>query len=161
MAVFPQQAGGRLQETFWAGTILPVVGENGAVSGFYNRGIDITSETVKGRRSNTLYSIASPSSEQDDSIWEHVFRSLRGNMQDLPMAFAYSADDELVSCKLILQQSIGLPPDGHCLVPPELDVFDGSTGLPPLYRKVRALHQPLVLRKTDGTLPNDLMKDFI
>lgn len=130
MAVFPQQADGRLQETFWTGTILPITGENGQVSGFYNGAIDITSETVKGRRSNTLYSIASPSSEKDDPIWGHVFRSLRGNMQDFPIAFAYSADDELVSCKLVLQQSFGLPPNGHCLVPSEVDIFDGSIGFP-------------------------------
>jgi hypothetical protein len=160
LSVFPQQADGRLEETFWTGSMLPVTGDTGQVSGFYNRAIDITNETVKARRSNTLYSIASPLSETDDSIWDHVFRALQENKQDFPMAFAYSADDEPVTCKLKLQQSFGLPPNGHQLVRTELDIFEGSTGFQPLYRKVRASHQALVLRKADGSLPNDLLKGF-
>lgn len=160
LSMFPQQADGRLEETFWTGSMLPVTGDSGQVNGFYNRAIDITNETVKGRRSNTLYSIASPSSEADESIWEHVFRALRENKQDFPMAFAYSADDEPVTCKLRLQQSFGLPPNGHQLVPTDLDIFESSTGFRPFYRKVRALHTALVLRKADGSLPNDLLNGF-
>jgi hypothetical protein len=160
MAVFPQQADGRLEETFWMGCMLPITGEFGSASGFYNRAIDTTRETVNNRRSSTLYSLASPSREKGDSIWKHIFRSLRENEHDFPMAFAYSADDELVTCKLTLQQSFGLPPDGHQLVPIEVDIFEGFMGFQPLYRKVRDLHEVLVLRKADGSMSTDLLKGF-
>lgn len=160
MALFPQQADGRLEETFWMGSMLPITGEFGSASGFYNRAVETTKETVNSRRSSTLYSIASPSREKGDSIWKHIFRSLRENEYDFPMAFAYSADDELVTCKLTLQQSYGLPSDGHQLVPVEVDIFEGFMGFQRLYRKARESHQVLVLRRADGSLPNGLLKGF-
>lgn len=160
MSIFPQQADGRLEETSWTGSMLPITGDTGHVSGFYNRAVETTRDTVNGRRSSTLHSISSPSSEKGDTIWKHIFRSLRENEQDFPMAFAYSADEELVACKLTLQQSFGLPPNGHHLVPTQLDIFEGTTGFQPLYRKVRNLHEALVLRKADGSLPNDMLKGF-
>lgn len=160
MTVYPQSQNGRYEETFWTGSILPIVDESGKISGFYNRAIEVTNERVRERRSNTLYEIAAAPDDKAGSIWNHVFRALRRNEQDFPMAFAYSAEENAAECKLTLQQSFGLPDEGHPLVPEHLDIHNPSGGFSAFYRKVRTSNQPLVLRIGDDTLSKDMLDGF-
>ncbi|RVX71736.1 hypothetical protein B0A52_03920 [Exophiala mesophila] len=160
MTVYPPRQNGRYEETFWTGSILPIVDESGKISGFYNRAIEVTNERVRERRSNTLYEIAAAPDDKTISIWDHVFRALRHNEQDFPMAFAYSAEDTPAECKLTLQQSFGLPAEGHPLVPEHLDIHDPSGGFAVFYRKVRTSNKPLVLRIGDDTLPEEMLDGF-
>lgn len=160
MAVFPEQPDGRREETFWDGTILPIRGEQGQIVGFYNRAVETTVERVSKRRSDTLYAISASPGHIGGSVWEHVFQALGTNEQDFPMAFAYAAEDTSSTCILTLQESLGLPPDGHPLVPPRVDIYDGSTGFPFYYRKVKAIHKPVILHTADGSLPDTLLHGF-
>ncbi|ETI22350.1 hypothetical protein G647_06424 [Cladophialophora carrionii CBS 160.54] len=160
VTLFPQQPNGRTEESFWRGTLLPILDEQGRVSGFYNRASEITDEKVRERRSNTLYAISAPAADSNESIWDHLFRALCSNSNDFPMAFAYSAEDDGVTCTLTLKQSLGLPPSGHALVPAHVDIFEGPTGLPFYYRKLKATHEPIVLHQADGTLPQDFLEGF-
>ena len=160
MAIFPQQPDGHREETFWRGSFLPIRGADGHVTGWYNRASEVTNEIVSQRRAQTLYSISSQPSDLDTTIWHHVFQALRDNGPDFPMAFAYSADDIATSCRLTLQQTLGLPPGGHHLVPETLDVYEAPTGLLFYYRRVKSTHKPVVLHKADGTLPEELLDGF-
>ncbi|KIX94509.1 uncharacterized protein Z520_09895 [Fonsecaea multimorphosa CBS 102226] len=160
VTLFPQQHDGRLEETFWSGTLLPILDEQGKVNGFYNRAIEVTNEKVRERRSKLLYSISAPPTDPNGSVWEHLFQALRENPQDFPMAFAYSAEDDPASCKLTLQQSLGLPLDGHPLVPKHVDIYEGSTGFLFYYRRLKATNKPIVLHHLDNTLPGPLLEGF-
>ncbi|KAL2399839.1 hypothetical protein ABEF93_001826 [Exophiala dermatitidis] len=160
VAIFPEQDDGRREETFWDGAVLPIRGEDGKVAGFYHRARETTIERVKERRANTLYAISAFPDHVKDSVWQHVLHALGTNEQDFPMAFAYSAEDSASSCVLTLQQSLGLPADGHPLVPQQVDIYDGSTGFPFYYRKVKATHRPLVIHCADGSLPETLLDGF-
>ncbi|KAK5553493.1 hypothetical protein LTR46_008468 [Exophiala xenobiotica] len=160
MAIFPRQPDGHREETFWRGSLLPIRGANGYVVGWYNRASEVTNEILSERRQRTLYSISSQPSDPDTTIWHHVFQALRDNGPDFPMAFAYSADDGATSCRLTLQQTLGLLPGGHDLVPESLDVYEAPTGLLFYYRKVKSTHKPVILHKADGTLPEELLVGF-
>ncbi|OQV10554.1 PA domain-containing protein [Cladophialophora immunda] len=160
VTLFPQQPDGRLEETFWSGTLLPILDERGKVNGFYNRATEITSEKVRERRSKMLYSISAPPADPNGSVWEHLFQALRENPEDFPMAFAYSAEDDAASCKLTLQQSLGLPPGGHPLVPKYVDIYEGSTGFLFYYRRLKATNKPIVLHHLDNTLPENFLEGF-
>ncbi|OAP60895.1 hypothetical protein AYL99_05897 [Fonsecaea erecta] len=160
VTLFPQQPDGRLEETFWSGTLLPILDEHGKVNGFYNRTTEITNEKVRERRSKMLYSISAPPTDPNGSVWEHLFQALRENPQDFPMAFAYSAEDDAASCKLTLQQSLGLPLGGHPLVPKHVDIYEGSSGFLFYYRRLKATNKPIVLHHTDNTLPATFLEGF-
>ena len=72
--LFPEQLNGRLEESFWKRTLLPVFGEQGRVAGFYNRATEVTDERVRERRSKTLYAINAPAGDSTDLGWAHLFK---------------------------------------------------------------------------------------
>ncbi|KAH0844594.1 putative histidine kinase m3ypp protein [Fonsecaea pedrosoi] len=160
LTLFPQQPNGRLEESFWNGTLLPILDEQGKVNGFYNRATEITNEKVRERRSKMLYSISAPPTDPNGSVWEHLFQALKENPHDFPMAFAYSAEDDTSSCKLTLQQSLGLPPGGHPLVPKYVDIYEGSAGFLFYYRRLKATNKPIILHHLDNTLPRKFLEGF-
>ncbi|KIW67253.1 hypothetical protein PV04_06518 [Phialophora macrospora] len=158
MALLAHQPDGCLEESFWSETFLPIPNEQGKVAGFYTRASEITDEKVRERRDNTLYAIGAPATNSNGSIWDHLFHALCSNSSDFPMAFAYSAEDDGVTCKLTLEQSLGLPPGGHPLVPKHVDIYERSTGLPFYYRKLKARHEPIVLHQAEDTLSQGLLE---
>ncbi|KIW95054.1 uncharacterized protein Z519_03635 [Cladophialophora bantiana CBS 173.52] len=87
VTLFPQQPDGCLEETLWSETLPPILDEQGRVNGFYHRTAEVTNE--KGT-----------TSRPKESVWEHFFEALRENPQDVPMAFAYSAEDDAASGKV-------------------------------------------------------------
>jgi len=160
--LFPEQDG-QLEETYWSGGFIPVRGETGEIEGFWNAGTEITMQTMRERRLKTLSAIAEPLDVSSVSVWGHVFRALATNERDVPMAFAYSVSEENSTdvCRLELQQSIGLPANGHALVPQRANMFEGSSGFMPYYRKAKASNRAIVLRSTEGTLPDNLLAGFL
>ncbi|KAJ9607863.1 hypothetical protein H2200_007942 [Cladophialophora chaetospira] len=142
IALYPQEADGCIEESIWSGTFLPI----------FNEGMD--------RRSKTLHAVSTPAADPQASVWEHLFQALGRNPHDFPMAFAYSAEDEGASCTLTLEQSLGLPPSGHPLVPKVVDIFEGAHGFPFYYRKLKATHKPVILRQFDKTLPEGFLEGF-
>lgn len=160
VTLFPVQTNGRPQETFWNGTLLAVRGEDGQIAGFYNRASETTNERVRERRTKTLYSLCTPPADSTKSIWEHLFQALRENPHDFPMAFAYAAEEDSPACILTLQQSLGLPPGGHPLVPERMDMYEAPGGFRSYYRKVKATNKPLLLHSKDGSLPESFLDGF-
>ena len=76
------------------------------------------------------------------------------------MASAYSAEDDGVTCKLTIEQSLGLPAGKHPRVPKIVDIFEAASGLPFYYRKLRGTHKPIILHREDNTLPADFLEGF-
>ncbi|KAL6242978.1 hypothetical protein RBB50_010078 [Rhinocladiella similis] len=160
MPVFPRYSDGRLEETFWRGSFLPIRGDDGKLAGWYNRASEITNDIVNERRAKTLYAISSPPAKHDTSAWKHMFQALRENVIDFPMAFVYSADDGGDACRLTLQQSLGLPVHGHHLVPEVLDMYEAPSGFLFYYRKAKSTQNPVILHQDDGSLPSELLDGF-
>ena len=149
-----------VEETFFSGTVLPLRDINGQVEGFYNRAGETTRETLRERRTATLNAIASPSDLLIGCIWDHVFNAFRNNQRDFPLAFAFSANDDMESgrCMLQLQASIGVPTH-HGFVQTQCLYF-GKGGFMPSMRKARAENRMVLLQKADGTLTDELLEGF-
>lgn len=159
--LFPEREG-YVEETFWTGSFLPIRGEDGSITGFYNRARETTVDIIRERRTKTLNALAHPPKE-GMSVWHHVFTALQENDRDFPMAFVYSAkeDEKTAGCSLTLEENIGLSQeDGHRLVPQRGDLYEGTSGFLPYYRKVKATMRPLLLHTSDGSLPPELLEDF-
>jgi hypothetical protein len=159
--LFPTDTNGFIEETFWAGSFLPVRGEKGSVLGIYNRGVDTTRDVLRERWTTILNAISATPDNGLDSIWAHVFGVLATYSSDFPVAFAYSAQDkEDGRCLLQLQQSLGLPTQGHPLVPRVCDLYEGVGGFLPLLRKAESTGKIVVLHRSDGTLPEGFVQGF-
>jgi signal transduction histidine kinase/CheY-like chemotaxis protein len=157
--LFPTREFG-VEECFFTGTVLPLRDEHGQISGFYNRAAETTKETLRERRTKTLNLIVSPSDLHRGSIWDHVFHAFRENSRDFPLAFAFSATDDVAAgrCMLQVQAAIGVPLE-HPSVQVQ-DLYSGKSGFLPYMRKAKAENRVILLRTADHTLPNELLKDF-
>lgn len=160
MPMFPTYSDGRHEETYWRGSFLPILGDDGKLAAWYNRASEITNDIVNERRAKTLYAISSPPDTLDTPAWEHMFQALRNNVMDFPMAFVYSAEDSGNACRLTLQQSLGLPAHGHRLVPEMLDMYEAPSGFLFHYRRAKSTQNPIVLHQHDGSLPPELLDGF-
>lgn len=157
--LFPKRQYG-VEETFFSGTVLPLRDGSGQIRGFYNRAGETTKETLRKRRTATLNAIASPSDLVIGSIWDHVFDAFRDNPRDFPLAYAFSATDDIAAgrCMLQLQASIGVPTN-HAYVQPQ-DLYSGKGGFMPSMRKAKAENRMILLQRADGTLSDDLLEGF-
>ena len=140
--------------------MLPMRAENGQVIGAYDRVRETTKEGVRERRSDTLYAISAPPRDTNVSVWDHVFQALGANEQDFPMAFAYSAEDDSSTWILSFQQSLGLAPVGHPLVPRRVNIYERLPGFPFYYRKAKTANKPIVIHKADNILVVPLKIDM-
>lgn len=150
------------EETFWQGSFLPIRDNNGIVQGFYNRAREVTKTFIAERRSKVLSSIAAKPNLAGDFVFQHVINALSSCERDFPMAFAYSAIEDVAAgrCSLKFQSGHGVPPTGHPLVPPKLELFESQAGFSPYFRRVKGLDEPVVLHQSDSTLPEEFTRGF-
>lgn len=153
---------GFVEETFWQGSFLPIRDEAGKVQGFYNRARESTKTVINDRRAKVLSAISAKPSLTGDFIFQHLISSLSSFERDFPLAFVYSAQEDVVAgkCQLKYQCGTGVPENGHPLLPSELDLFEGKTGFLPYFRKAKSKDRVLVLHQQDGSLPDHLAAGF-
>lgn len=150
------------EETFWQGSFLPIQDGTGTVQGFYNRAREITKTVINERRARVVSAISAKPNLIGDFVFQHLMNSLALSERDFPLAFVYSAqeDSKLGKCRLKLQCGIGLPENGHALVPSELELYEGHAGFIPYLRKAKSKDAALVIHQNDGTLPEQLVDGF-
>lgn len=160
--LFPVKEG-VIEETFWQGSFLPVRDESGAVQGFYNRARETTRNVINERRAKVLSAVSAKPNLTGDFIFQHLLNALSLCDRDFPLAFVYSAQEDVIAgkCHLRYQSGIGVPSDGHPLLPKELELFEGKTGFVPYFRKAKSKDRVLVLHKSDGSWPDHLTGGFL
>ncbi len=79
------------------------------------------------------------------------------NERDFPAALVYSADPDSSTgrCTLRLEGTLGIPP-GHPAAPGIAELSSGNEGFIPSFRKAQAAGSPILLEKSDGSLPKSL-----
>ena len=159
--LFPMQ-NDSIEETFWQGSFLPIRNDSGVVQGFYNRAREVTGHVIDRRLSRVLASISTKPENSTESIYQHLVDCLSLSDRDFPMSFVYSAKEDVVSgiCQLQFQAGQGIPAKGHKLLPKMLDLFEGSSGFVPHFRKARSRDNILLLHSHDGSLSKDLLDGF-
>jgi signal transduction histidine kinase/CheY-like chemotaxis protein len=140
------------EETFFSWSIIPVIGDFGAVSGLYNPAFENTRRKVAERRMFTLRTVGEKTADARDvkSFWKEVEAALEPNPYDAPFVLLYSvssADDQesdtasiyssshSTSKTCILEASLGVP-EGHQCAPAQIDLKSGTEGFGPIFREV-------------------------
>ncbi|KAI1436789.1 hypothetical protein GGR50DRAFT_170129 [Xylaria sp. CBS 124048] len=160
------------EEAFFSWSIVPLVGQNGAVVGLYNPAFENTRRKMAERMMLTLREVGERTSLARDikSFWLQVNKGLDYSEDDVPFNLVYSvAEDpgtESVSVhsgswmnppRVNLEASLGVPPGHPCLVN-HLDLKTSSEGFAPYMRESMSNSgRPITLSVEKGTLPRELM----
>jgi PAS domain S-box-containing protein len=163
---------GFLEETFFNWSIIPLIGGDGSVVAVYNPAFDNTRRKVNERRMLALNGVGEKISRSKDvkSFWQQVRWGLEESPYDVPFALIYSVTDDpeseassmhsgsLTNPPMItLEGSLGAPPN-HPAAVPTLDLRTSDDGFAPYMRDSMATpNKPVVLRRDDGTLPDELI----
>lgn len=163
------------EEAFFSWSIVPLVGEDGAVVGLYNPAWENTRRKVAERRMLTLREVGEKTALARDvkSFWSQVQQGLEYNEEDIPFVMVYSVSDDSESDmssmhsgslthppQLVLEASLGIPA-GHPILASPVDLKTSSDGFAPYMRDSMAqAGVPIVLSKDDGSLAEHLMTGF-
>lgn len=163
---------GFLEETYFSWSLIPLVGANGSVVGFYNPAFEKTRRKIAERRMLTLREVGERTATAGELryFWNQVLKGLEFNAFDTPFVLLYSVTEDidsdassvqsnnvLGSKQFILEGSLGIP-DGHPTVPPQIDLKDGSHFFGHVFREVMKTGKPFHLRTEDGTLDSELLR---
>lgn len=163
---------GFLEETYFSWSLIPLVGPDGSVVGFYNPAFEKTRRKIAERRMLTLRELGEKTAAAGElaSFWDQVLRGLEYNVYDTPFVLLYSlaedidsdassvqSNSNLGSKQFILEGSLGIP-DRHPSVPPQIDLKDGTEFFGHVFREVIKTGKPVLLRTEDGTLDPELLQ---
>ncbi|KAF9728942.1 hypothetical protein PMIN02_010308 [Paraphaeosphaeria minitans] len=162
---------GFLEETYFSWSIIPMVGEDGTVTGLYNPAFEKTRRKIAERRMLTLREVGEQTANARDvkGFWEQVLSALTDNEFDTPFILLYSVSDDTDSdsCSLhsssllgskqcYLEGSLGVPA-GHIAAPEQIDLKEGTEGFGPVLREVTKTDKPVVLSIGSGDLPYEML----
>ncbi|KAI1119273.1 histidine kinase [Nemania sp. NC0429] len=163
------------EEAYFDWSVVPIVGEDGAVVGLYNPAFEITPRKMAERMMLTLREVGEKTALARDikSFWSLVNKGLEYNEDDVPFNLVYSVveDQESDMCsmhsgswinppQLNLEASLGVPPDHPCLIT-SLDLKTSNEGFAPYMRESMSnLGRPIILSAEQGTLPEGVMDGF-
>ena len=165
-------APGFLEETYFSWSLVPLVGADGSVVGFYNPAFEKTRRKIGERRMLTLREVGERTAAARDlgSFWGQVLEGLEQNEFDTPFVMLYSLAEDIGSdassmqsnslsgSKIyVLEGSLGIP-DGHPAAPPQLDLKEGSDFFGYVFREATKTDKPILLRSRDGALDLELLQ---
>ncbi|KAF2177170.1 hypothetical protein K469DRAFT_742615 [Zopfia rhizophila CBS 207.26] len=158
-----------LVESYWSWNILPIMDDNGCIVGTLKEFTESTARVVNERRAKTTSKAEQMSpAETIGMFWAQVREIFDSNSQDFPFCLMYSIPNDSQPEKLgdssvedtipksfALEGSVGLNKD-HPLVIDELDITDVEYPLTKQFRIAWISRKPVLLRASDGTLPDCL-----
>ncbi|KAJ8066268.1 hypothetical protein OCU04_005349 [Sclerotinia nivalis] len=166
---------GYLEESYFAWSIIPLVGEDGSVVGLYNPAWEKTRRVISERRMLTLREVGEKTATARNikGFWSQVIKALEYNPFDIPFALLYSVNEDVDSdmssqrslnsgsmsqapC-CVLEGTIGIPL-GHQSAATPLDLHLSEDGFAPYLRESMKLDRPVLLTTEEGTLPRGLIE---
>lgn len=162
-----------LEETYFSWSIIPIVGNDGSVSGLYNPAFEKTRRKIAERRMLTLREIGERTASARDmrGFWREVISALDLNEYDTPFVLLYSvaedadsdassmcsfnnASNQVLQCTL--EGSLGVAEE-DLAAPRTIDLKTGMEGFGPIFREVMRTHKPLNLEIGSEHLPHSLL----
>jgi PAS domain S-box-containing protein len=142
------------------------VAPEGYVIASYATVFENTKDVINDRRSELLHSIMLEISKAEDfsSLWAHFLRGLQNHGRDLPLAMIYSNynsshDSSPKNSSLYtLEGALGVQP-GHIIAPQRIRL-DSTDFLASAIRTARSTLAPVILRCSDGTLPESVLESI-
>ena len=163
-----------LEETYFSWSLIPLVGADGSVVGFYNPAFEKTRRKIAERRMHTLRDVGEATAAARDlkGFWQQLRKGLEDNEYDTPFVVIYSvtgdlgsdassmqSDSTAGSKQCILEGSLGLPL-GHQAAPAQIDLKGGTEFFAHVFRTAMKSEKPVLLRVEDGTLDTTLLEDI-
>lgn len=163
---------GRLEETYFSWSIIPLVGSDGSVVGLYNPAFEKTRRKVAERRMLTLRELGEKTTSARDlkSFWQQCLKGLEYNEHDSPFVLLYSVTDDhdsdsssmhsnsSMGVKLcVLEGSLGIPND-HPAAAPVVDLRNGTEYFAGVFREAIKGDRPKFLSVEDGTLDAEFLE---
>jgi PAS domain S-box-containing protein len=164
---------GFLEETYFSWSIIPLIGDNGAVVGLYNPAFEKTRRKIAERRMLTLREIGerTAAARQVNQFWGLLLEGFEYNELDAPLVLVYSLSDDLADNETgssgssgaasnkvcYLEGALGIPPD-HLAAPPVIDMKSSTNGFASSFRQALTTDRPIVLRVDDGTLDANMLE---
>lgn len=166
---------GFLEETYFSWSIIPLIGDNGAVVGLYNPAFEKTRRKIAERRMLTLREIGerTAAARHVNQFWGLLLEGLEYNELDAPLVLIYSLNDDSTDSEVAsssssgaasnkvcyLEGSLGVPP-GHKAAPSIIDLKTSSKGFAASFRQALTTDRPIVLQVEDGTLDPEILEDI-
>lgn len=165
---------GYLEESYFAWSIIPLVGEDGSVVGLYNPAWEKTRRVISERRMLTLREVGekTATARNISGFWTQVIKALEYNPFDIPFALLYSVNEDTDSDMssqrslnsgsmsqspfCVLEGTIGVPSNHQSATTP-LDLHFSEDGFAPYLRESMKLDRPVLLTTEEGTLPTKLI----
>ena len=163
---------GFLEETYFSWSLVPLIGADGSVAGFYNPAFEKTIPKITERRMLTLREVGEKTAAAQDlkSFWNQLLKSLEFNEQDIPFVLLYSVTEDkdsdassmqsnsiLGSRLCVLEGSLGFP-HGHPAAPPQIDLNEETEYLGNILKETTKTGKPILLKVEDGTLDANLLE---
>ena len=163
---------GRLEETYFSWSIIPLVGADGSVAGLYNPAFEKTRRKVAERRMLTLRECGERTATARDlkTFWQQCLKGLESNDNDSPFVLLYSITDDLDSDsssmhsnshmsmkQCVLEGSLGIPLN-HPAAALQVDIKNGTDYFAQVFREAMKGNRPILLSTEDGTLDAKLLE---
>ena len=161
-----------LEETYFSWAVIPIIGADGSVVGFYNPAFEKTRRKIAERRMLTLREIGekTAAAREVKEFWSQLLKGLEYNEVDTPFALLYSvtedegsdtssmqSDSVYGSKQCILEGSLGFPA-GHRVAPTQFGLKDGSDFFANVFREALKSNKPTLLQISEGTLEAGLFE---
>lgn len=161
-----------LEETYFSWSLIPLVGSDGSVIGFYNPAFEKTRRKIAERRMHTLRDVGEATAAARDlkGFWERLLNGLEDNEYDTPFVIIYSVKEDegsdvcsmqsgsiIRSRQCVLEGSLGLP-EGHGAAPVQIDLKEGTEFFGNVFRGAMKSEKPVLLQVEDGTLNAELLE---
>ncbi|CAO2650051.1 Nn.00g013430.m01.CDS01 [Neocucurbitaria sp. VM-36] len=156
------------EETHWAFQLVPVLGSDGHVAGYYQSFFETTNHHLLERRVSSLVEMASQTANARDfdSFWDITLRTLTLNDKDVPFALLYAADRHVGTDtpalpsphsappleKCLLKGAIGVDAD-HPIAPSVISINEDSYIFQPFLQQAAKARKATVVRLDDLTSP--------
>ncbi|KAF2665644.1 hypothetical protein BT63DRAFT_391916 [Microthyrium microscopicum] len=153
---------GFLEEGFFNMRVMPILGRDGSVIGFYEPVSEVTKQVLTERRMHTLLKLSERTSSATalPDIWRLLLEALKDHPSDIHFAELYSLQDEVTSTdkpQYKLHGAVGFKMD-HPGLQSALEISDSDRqGLHTALRQAHASNKPAVLSTADGSLSSSFL----
>jgi len=164
---------GFMEELFFSGAFIPILQRDGSIIGLYETLTDITRHSLLNRRLKILLSLGHHTGTTVDtaSYWPALFGGLDHAEFDLPITIAYSLEDvsaiasksstsvnDCSAKSFVVRGSHGVSEE-WLAEHKEIFTTEDDVGLGALFRRAADSYEPLVLQRSDGTLPRNIFTE--
>ena len=166
LLLFIDANGGNMEESYLTLTIIPLLGEKGSVTCFYETVTDVTRQVLSQRRMNILLEISHLTSATKTlkEYWQGLLATIERFKIDAPLAVLYSLDSQMANAEhgmpgsstmYWIKGAVGIP---HDSLEPSFDVNAKDNYLAEMFEKAHLAGGHITISDNDKCWPEHIMK---